>query len=56
VDQKQTAWVNQLAAGLTRSELETTARVLGELRTRLEVPAATRRTRKETIMNPDQPS
>ena len=36
VDQKQAAWVNQLAAGLARSELETTARVLGELCTRLE--------------------
>lgn len=36
VDQNQAAWVNQLAAGLTRSDLETTARVLGELCTRLE--------------------
>ena len=36
VDQKQAAWVNQLAAGLARSELETTVRVLGELCTRLE--------------------
>jgi len=36
VDEKQAAWVSQLAAGLTRSELETTARVLGELCTRLE--------------------
>jgi DNA-binding MarR family transcriptional regulator len=44
VDEKQAAWVNQLAAGLRRAELETTARVLGELCTRLEAgsPPATR--------------
>ena len=36
VDHKQAAWVNQLAAGLTRAELDTAARVLGELSTRLE--------------------
>jgi DNA-binding MarR family transcriptional regulator len=36
IDETQTAWVNQLAAGLRRSELETTARVLGELSKRLE--------------------
>lgn len=36
IDQKQAAWVNQLAAGLTRADLETTTRVLGELCTRLE--------------------
>jgi DNA-binding MarR family transcriptional regulator len=36
VDEKQAAWVNQLAAGLPRSELETTIRVLGQLCTRLE--------------------
>jgi len=36
VDQKQAAWVNQLVAGLSRSDLQTTARVLGELCTRLE--------------------
>jgi DNA-binding MarR family transcriptional regulator len=36
VDEKQAAWVNQLAAGLPRPDLETTARVLGELCTRLE--------------------
>ncbi len=36
IDQNQAAWVNQLAAGLTRSDLETTARVLDELCTRLE--------------------
>lgn len=36
IDETQAAWVNQLAAGLLRSELETTARVLGELCRRLE--------------------
>jgi DNA-binding MarR family transcriptional regulator len=36
VDRKQAAWVNQLAAGLTRSDLDTAARVLGELSARLE--------------------
>ena len=36
VDEAQAAWVNQLAAGLRRSELETTARVLGDLCTRLK--------------------
>jgi DNA-binding MarR family transcriptional regulator len=36
IDDTQAAWVNQLAAGLPRSALETTARVLGELCKRLE--------------------
>jgi DNA-binding MarR family transcriptional regulator len=36
MDEAQAVWVNQLAAGLRRSELETTARVLGELCKRLE--------------------
>ncbi|SRR6266542_2738778 len=36
IDEKQAAWVNELAAGLRRSELETTRRVLGELCKRLE--------------------
>jgi DNA-binding MarR family transcriptional regulator len=36
VDQKQAAWVNQLAAGLARSDLDTAARILGGLCTRLE--------------------
>jgi DNA-binding MarR family transcriptional regulator len=40
IDGKQAAWVNQLAAGLTRAELDTTARVLGELCTRLEADPA----------------
>jgi DNA-binding MarR family transcriptional regulator len=44
IDETQSAWVNRLATGLRRSELETTARVLGELCTRLEAgsPPATR--------------
>lgn len=36
VDRKQAAWVNKLAAGLPRADLDTAARVLGELSTRLE--------------------
>jgi DNA-binding MarR family transcriptional regulator len=36
MDEKQTVWVNELAAGLRSSELDTTARVLGDLCTRLE--------------------
>lgn len=50
IDEKQAAWVNRLSAGLRRSELETTARVLGELSARLEAgsPPVTQ-TRKETI-------
>lgn len=36
LDEMQAAWVNQLAAGLRRAELETAARVLGELCTRLD--------------------
>lgn len=36
IDEAQAAWVNQLAAGLRRSELETTARVIGELSKRLD--------------------
>lgn len=49
IDQKQAAWVNQLAAGLRRAELETTARVLGELCTRLEAgsPPATTTERRQ---------
>jgi DNA-binding MarR family transcriptional regulator len=39
IDKRQTAWVNQLAAGLSHSKLETTARMLGELCTRLEASA-----------------
>jgi DNA-binding MarR family transcriptional regulator len=43
IDEKQAGWVNELAAGLRRSELERTARVLGELCRRLEAgsPAQT---------------
>ncbi|MGH2819268.1 MAG: MarR family winged helix-turn-helix transcriptional regulator [Actinomycetota bacterium] len=36
VDRRQAAWVNDLAGGSGRSELETTARVLDELSRRLE--------------------
>jgi DNA-binding MarR family transcriptional regulator len=36
IDETQAAWVNRLAAGLPRSELETTARVLSELCKRLD--------------------
>jgi DNA-binding MarR family transcriptional regulator len=36
MDEKQAVWVNELAAGLRRSELETTARVLDEFCKRLE--------------------
>jgi DNA-binding MarR family transcriptional regulator len=39
IDETQSAWVNRLATGLSRSELETTARVLGELCARLEAGA-----------------
>ena len=40
IDHKQAAWVNRLAAGLTRADLDTTARVLAELCTRLEADPA----------------
>jgi len=40
IDEKQAAWVNELATGLRNSELESTARVLGEFCKRLQ--AATR--------------
>jgi DNA-binding MarR family transcriptional regulator len=36
IDDKQVAWVSRLAAGLARSDLDTAARVLAELCTRLE--------------------
>ena len=36
IQKRQAAWVNQLAAGLKRSELATTARVLQELSNRLD--------------------
>jgi DNA-binding MarR family transcriptional regulator len=37
IDGRQALWVNRLADGISRSELETTARVLGELCRRLEL-------------------
>ena len=40
IDQEQAAWVNRLAAGLARSDLDTAARVLAELCTRLEADPA----------------
>lgn len=36
IDGRQAVWVNRLAAGINRTDLETTARVLGELCRRLE--------------------
>jgi DNA-binding MarR family transcriptional regulator len=36
IDRRQAAWVNGLAEGIDRSELETTARVIDELSARLE--------------------
>jgi DNA-binding MarR family transcriptional regulator len=36
IHKRQAAWVNELAAGLKRSDLATTARVLQELSNRLE--------------------
>jgi DNA-binding MarR family transcriptional regulator len=39
-DRRQAAWVNRLAGGIGRSELETTARVLETLCRRLEVDGA----------------
>jgi DNA-binding MarR family transcriptional regulator len=47
VDETQAAWVNQLAAGLRRTELETTARVLGELCERLEAGSHQTQTHKD---------
>ena len=43
LDRRQVRWINRLAAGLTASELATTARVLEELSNRLETHAPTRR-------------
>lgn len=40
IGRKQAQWVNQLSAGLTRAELATAARVLGELCQRLEPPTS----------------
>jgi DNA-binding MarR family transcriptional regulator len=36
IDVRQAGWVNRLASGIGRADLETTARVLGELARRLE--------------------
>jgi DNA-binding MarR family transcriptional regulator len=40
IDWRQAAWVNRLAGGIGRSDLETTARVLDELCRRLEADSA----------------
>ena len=40
IDRPQAAWVNRLAVGIGRSDLETTARVLEELCRRLEAGSA----------------
>jgi DNA-binding MarR family transcriptional regulator len=45
IDSRQIGWVNRLAQGLGRSELETAARVLQELSARLEAEEATERVR-----------
>jgi DNA-binding MarR family transcriptional regulator len=37
-DRRQAAWINRLAGGIGRTDLETTARVLDELGRRLELP------------------
>ena len=39
IDAKQSAWVNRLSDGIPRSELETAARVLDEISSRLEAEA-----------------
>jgi DNA-binding MarR family transcriptional regulator len=46
MDARQTAWVNELAAGIGRAQLQTTARVLDELCRRLEVGSAESAARK----------
>jgi DNA-binding MarR family transcriptional regulator len=40
IDRRQAAWVNRLAGGIDRADLETTARVLEELCRRLEADDA----------------
>ena len=40
LQRRQSRWIDDLAAGMQRSELETAARVLAELSTRLEANAA----------------
>jgi DNA-binding MarR family transcriptional regulator len=36
IQRRQVAWINELATGLKRSELETTARVLHQLSSKLD--------------------
>jgi DNA-binding MarR family transcriptional regulator len=45
IDRRQVAWVNQLAQGIGRSELESAAHVVGELCARLESEGAAQRPR-----------
>jgi DNA-binding MarR family transcriptional regulator len=40
MDERQVAWANRLADGIDRADLETTARILAELCTRLETVGA----------------
>jgi DNA-binding MarR family transcriptional regulator len=46
LERRQIDWINELAAGLKRSELATAARVLQELSQRLEANASKRRKEK----------
>jgi DNA-binding MarR family transcriptional regulator len=48
IDRRQAGWVNELARGIDRAELETTARVLGELGKRLESEPGADRARGAT--------
>jgi DNA-binding MarR family transcriptional regulator len=46
IDRRQVAWVNELAQGIGRSELESAADVVGELCARLESEGEAQRTRR----------
>jgi DNA-binding MarR family transcriptional regulator len=46
LDRRQIGWINELAAGLTASDLATAARVLGELSSRLDTNAGSGREEK----------
>jgi DNA-binding MarR family transcriptional regulator len=48
IDRRQAGWVNELARGIDRAELETTARVLNELGKRLESEPEADRARSAT--------
>jgi DNA-binding MarR family transcriptional regulator len=49
MNERQVAWVNQLAEGIDRSSLEATARVLRELCRRLEGPGDLQTAGKEAV-------